>query len=192
MGITLGGIGGGRLKKVGSGWVVRGVPFERSRDQATLDALGGLYERCFHKYLRVAEAIVGDVDIAHEVVQEAFARAIRSRSGFRARGSIEGWVWKTVVNTARTARRDSPPAHVPLHELEDELPSRNGDAPRGELWAAIAALPERQRLVVFLRYYADLDYRGIADVLGIEPGTVGATLNQLHAALRHVLEGVPR
>jgi RNA polymerase sigma factor (sigma-70 family) len=84
-----------------------------------------------------------------------------------------------------------PPAHLPLHEFEEELASQNGDPPRGELREAVAALPERQRLVAFLRYYADLDYRGIADALGIEPGTVGATLNQLHAALRRVLEEVP-
>ena len=40
----------------------------------------------------------------------------------------------------------------------------------------IATLPERQRLVVFLRYYADLDYRTIADALEIEVGSVSATL----------------
>ena len=54
----------------------------------------------------------------------------------------------------------------------------------------IADLPERQRLVLFLRYYADLDYRQIADALGIRRGTVGATLNQAHAALRPMLVGV--
>jgi DNA-directed RNA polymerase specialized sigma24 family protein len=45
--------------------------------------------------------------------------------------------------------------------------------------------------VAFLRYYADLDYEGIASVLGIAPGTVAATLNAAHAALRERLEGVP-
>jgi RNA polymerase sigma factor (sigma-70 family) len=48
----------------------------------------------------------------------------------------------------------------------------------------IAGLPERQRLVVFLRYYADLEYREIAAALGIETGTVSATLSAAHAALR--------
>ena len=52
------------------------------------------------------------------------------------------------------------------------------------LWRAIRALPERQRLVLFLRYYADLDYGAIAVVLGIRPGTVGAALNAAHDALR--------
>lgn len=45
-------------------------------------------------------------------------------------------------------------------------------------------LPERQRLVLFLRYYADLDYKAIAAALDISPGTVGATLNAAHASLR--------
>jgi DNA-directed RNA polymerase specialized sigma24 family protein len=45
-------------------------------------------------------------------------------------------------------------------------------------------LPERQRLVVFLRCYADLEYRQIAEVVGIETGTVSATFSAAHAALR--------
>jgi RNA polymerase sigma factor (sigma-70 family) len=51
-------------------------------------------------------------------------------------------------------------------------------------------LPERQRLAVFLRYYADLDYTAIGEALGISAGTVAATLNAAHAALRGRLEEV--
>jgi RNA polymerase sigma factor (sigma-70 family) len=70
---------------------------------------------------------------------------------------------------------------------------RTSDGQRSEddtLRAALAALPERQRLAAFLRYYADLDYESIATVLGIRLGTVGATLNAAHAALRRSLEEV--
>jgi RNA polymerase sigma factor (sigma-70 family) len=56
------------------------------------------------------------------------------------------------------------------------------------LRAAIAALPERQRLAVFLRYYADLDYAAIAEALGIERGTVAATLNVAHRKLESSLK----
>jgi RNA polymerase sigma factor (sigma-70 family) len=52
----------------------------------------------------------------------------------------------------------------------------------------VAALPERQRLVLFLRYYADLDYAAIAAILEIKEGTVGATLHAAHASLRQALE----
>jgi RNA polymerase sigma factor (sigma-70 family) len=53
-------------------------------------------------------------------------------------------------------------------------------------------LPERQRLALFLRYYADLDYRSIADVLGVEVGTVSATLSAAHSSLRRALSEVNR
>lgn len=179
-----------RLKKPRFATVVGGVEAHPPPQEATLEALGALYERGFHKYLRVAEAIVGDVDRAHEVVQEAFARAIRSRSRFCGSGTLEGWLWKTVVNTARSNRADS--ARIAFEELEEEPPAHDHDGGRTALRSAVAELPERQRLVLFLRYYADLDYRRIGDALGIEPGTVGATLNQAHTALRRVLEGVAR
>jgi RNA polymerase sigma-B factor len=60
-----------------------------------------------------------------------------------------------------------------------------------EVRALIGALPERQRLALFLRYYADLDYAAIAAVLGIKPGTVAATLSAAYAALRRELEAEP-
>ena len=58
--------------------------------------------------------------------------------------------------------------------------------------AAIQALPERQRLAVFLRYYADLDYQQIGEVLGIATGTVSATLSAAHRTLHTQLDEVPR
>jgi RNA polymerase sigma factor (sigma-70 family) len=70
------------------------------------------------------------------------------------------------------------------------LPAQARDGSYSELAVLVGALPERQRLVLFLRYYADLDYEGIADALDISSGTVGATLNQAHAALRKQLEEV--
>jgi len=154
---------------------------------ATVAALGALYAHRYSSFLRVAEAIVGEAELANDVVQEAFARLIRGRSGFRGAGTVEAWAWQAVVNTARTARRDRTPPHVELRELGAEERIRPDD----RLRAVISGLPERQRLVLFLRYYADLDYQGIADALGIRPGTVGATLSQAHATVRRLLEGVP-
>jgi RNA polymerase sigma factor (sigma-70 family) len=57
---------------------------------------------------------------------------------------------------------------------------------------AIEQLPERQRLVLFLRVYADLDYRSIAEAVGIKEGTVAATLNAAHQRLRELLSETRR
>jgi RNA polymerase sigma-70 factor (ECF subfamily) len=58
------------------------------------------------------------------------------------------------------------------------------------LQATIALLPDRQRVILFLRYYADLDYQQIADTLGIRRGTVSAALHAAHQTLRRHLEEV--
>ena len=75
-----------------------------------------------------------------------------------------------------------------------ELSSVNGTAPEpketSELAALVAALPERQMLVLFLRHYADLDYREIARILEVKTGTVSATLHAAHATLRSNLSEV--
>jgi RNA polymerase sigma factor (sigma-70 family) len=160
-----------------------------ARDRA-LAGLADIYDERYQRFLRVAEAIVGDAELARDVVQDAFAQLVRRRADFRGEGSLDGWVWRTVVNTARNARRDRPPTTVTLDAAL--ISSPNGHVPDEAVRAVLASLPERQRLVLFLRYYADLDYRSIAEVLDVQTGTVGATLNQAHAAIRRLLEEVPR
>jgi RNA polymerase sigma-70 factor (ECF subfamily) len=141
-----------------------------------------LYRERFPQFVRVARAVTGDRESALEAVQEGFADALRNSEKWEGRGSLEGWVWRCVVNRARKAR----PRPVP------ELPPGENGRPDhdSELRARLAALPERQRLVVFLRYFADLDYREIAATLGIEVGTVSATLHAAHASLRAKYEEV--
>jgi RNA polymerase sigma factor (sigma-70 family) len=149
-----------------------------------LAALEELYRVRYHRFLRVAEAVAGDVERGRDAVQEGFARAIRHRYDFRGEGSLESWVWTCVLNAARapSGRRETP--HKSLDEVT-QAPIRSDDSGIGAL---LAGLPERQRLALFLRYYADLDYQAIADALAVELGTVGATLNKAHAAMRRQLE----
>jgi RNA polymerase sigma factor (sigma-70 family) len=158
------------------------------REPVPLAEIEALYRARLGAFRRVARAILGDPDAARDAVQEAFASLVRSRSTFRGEGSVEGWAWRAVVNAARMQLRANRPS-VPIGEEA----AANGHAqPNPELRAAVSALPERQRLVVFLRYYADLDYAAIAEALEIRPGTVAATLNSARTSLRDVLEEVPR
>jgi RNA polymerase sigma factor (sigma-70 family) len=57
-----------------------------------------------------------------------------------------------------------------------------------ELAEAIRRLPPRRRLIVFLRYFGDLSYEQIAELIGVNAGTVGAALAQAHDDLRKALE----
>jgi RNA polymerase sigma-70 factor, ECF subfamily len=154
------------------------------RDRRLLE-LARLYRSRHRHFVNVARAITGDEERAAEAVQDGFADAIRSRRSFRGEGPLEAWVWRAVVNAARKAVR------LPLVEVgavaDDELAAPSFVA---ELAPLLARLPERQRLVVFLRYYADLDYRSIAAALEVEVGTVSATLSAAHRAIRRTLEEV--
>lgn len=165
------------------------MEMRETADGATLEELETLYRSRLPHFLRVAAAVTGDRDRAYDAVQDAFGRAIRRRSTYERRGELEAWMWRFVVNAARDERRcGGERVSVPV----DEPISSNGHAEANSgLTAAIALLPERQRVALFLRYYADLDYGTIADALGVARGTVAATLNAAHSALRRTLEEVP-
>jgi RNA polymerase sigma factor (sigma-70 family) len=156
------------------------------RRGAALDELEALYRSRFEVFARVAASVTGDAEQARDAVQEAFATAVSKRGSFRGDGPLEAWVWRIVLNAARADRRRSTPA-----SFFDERAATNGHPEQdAELRAALACLPERQRLAVFLRYYADLDYAAVGEALGISAGTVAATLNAAHTALRGRLEEV--
>jgi RNA polymerase sigma factor (sigma-70 family) len=160
---------------------------------ASLDDLRRLYEERYAEYLRVATAVTGSLESGRDAVHDGFVGVVRSRNGFRGEGALPGWVWRSVVNAALKRRRDEPPGSEFPIEAIMEPAARSGASTEQRLdaRAAIAALPERQRLVLFLRYYADLDYDSIATAIEISPGTVGATLHAAHGALRRSLEEVP-
>ena len=149
-----------------------------------LDEIEAIYRLRYPAFLRVAAAIVGDEDLGADAIQDGFAGVVRSRRRFRG-GSLDAWVWAAVVNAARSTRRRS--AGFELAAVEVVSPTVDEHPRAAPLRQAIANLPERQRLVVFLHYFADLDYRAIATVVGIRPGTVGATLNAARAALHKAL-----
>ena len=149
---------------------------------ATVEALESLYRADLPRFVRAATAIVGDEGAGRDAVQDAFVQAVRKRTGYKGEASLETWVWRIVINEALALRRSreferaSESATTPStnHVPEQDTAVR----------AWVAALPERQRLAVFLRYFADLDYQSIAVALEVEVGTVSATLATAHAALR--------
>jgi RNA polymerase sigma factor (sigma-70 family) len=156
-------------------------------EHADRQQLEELYRSRFHDFVRIASSITGDAAAAQDAVQDAFARALRSLHRFRGEAPLEAWVWRIAVNAARDRRSVRTP-----EPLADPVPPDPDEEAPSEFGGWIKGLPERQRLAVFLRYRADLDYRSIAHVLGIEVGTVSATLHAAHETLRRTLEEVPR
>jgi RNA polymerase sigma factor (sigma-70 family) len=158
------------------------------RSGASLQAIEGIYRSRLAQFRRVATAISGDRELGRDAVQDGFALAVRRRADFRGTGSLEAWLWRIVINATRSQRRRAEPVAAELTVEPAAAPNGDADTGTDRVRAAIALLSERQRLVLFLHYYADLDYAAIGEALGIAPGTVGATLHSARAAMRRLLE----
>jgi RNA polymerase sigma-70 factor, ECF subfamily len=146
-------------------------------------AIERLYRARYTRFRNGVAPVTGSYETAHDAVQEGFARALRARDTFTGRGSLEGWVWRIVLRTALEQRR--PGEEIALDDVDPEFVEPERDF---ALTTAIQALPPQRRLVVFLRYFADLPYKTIAEALAIDEGTVAATLAQARQALAEILD----
>ena len=171
---------------------------ERSRE-GDLDAYGELVRRHQSIAARVA-AVVGAPD-PEDVVQEAFVKAYRALARFRAGSPFRPWLLRIVANEARNCSRSSR-RRMALELRVGAEPPTSTDGPedaavladrRRRLLDAVAALNDRDRLVVGYRYLAGLTEAETAIALGCAPGTVKSRLSRalehLRAQLGVELEG---
>ena len=141
------------------------------------------YARSRDGCLRAVLASVGDMQTAEELVAEAFARALAGWRKVCKHPAPRAWVVRTALNLNVSAWRRRR-RELPINGHDAPAPATGLDQVDAELMAALLRLPERQREVVALRIYLDLDTARTAEVLGIAPGTVTAHLARAIAALR--------
>jgi RNA polymerase sigma-70 factor (ECF subfamily) len=148
------------------------------------------YRRAKDECLTAVLVSVGDRDTAQELVAEAFSRAWASWRTVSRHPAPKAWVIRTALN-ANVSRWRRHRGEVPLSDavsLGERVVAEGADTsvePR--IMAALLRLPARQRQVVALRLFLDLDTERTAEVLGIAPGTVQAHMGRAIAALRHDL-----
>jgi RNA polymerase sigma-70 factor (sigma-E family) len=150
-----------------------------------------LFDEHYRGLCRLASLLLGDSAAAEEAVQDAFLRTYASWWRIRQPERAQWYLRAAVVNQCRSRRR--------RRSLEDrqyrtmaaqEVATTSENEPRGDapvVLAAIAALPQRQREAVVLRYYQDLAEADIAQVLGCSVGTVKSQLSKARATLAGAL-----
>ena len=167
------------------------------------EAFRVLVERYQGRAYRLARRIMGDDELAQDVVQEAFLKAYGSLGRFEGRSKFYTWLYRLVFNLCiDTKRRDRSLAQVEWSEEQalDVAPeagaagigppdaaSPSRELERKELRElmthAIEALPEDARRTLVLREVDGLSYAEIAQSLGVPKGTV---MSRLHYARRRV------
>jgi len=159
------------------------------------EAVAGLYRAHRLNLLRLASFLVDDRAVAEELVQDAFAALYQRWSSLAAQSAAPAYLRITVVNGARSAQRRqgivrrhlrvaepdaTPPADFALLLAEEHR----------EVVTALRRLPGRQREVLVLRYWANLDEAEIAETLGISRGTVKSTVSRALGALENTLKDI--
>jgi RNA polymerase sigma-70 factor (ECF subfamily) len=150
-------------------------------DQAAIAALVADQQRYVYS---IAMTITRDPADAADLTQDALIRLIRAIGSYRGETKLSTWLYRLVVNLGidRMRRRGAPPIRLDDEALDIDVPSDSpaddvaGTIERDEearsVRAAIALLPDAQRLALTLHYFEDLRYEDIADVMGVPINTV--------------------
>lgn len=137
--------------------------------------------------------MTGDLTTAEDVVQDAFEQVHRRWHHLRDDGDgLLGYARKAVLNRCRSMHRRAAVARKYAPALAGPAAGSYPDAvaeiaDRGQIMAALRALPRRQREVLVLRYYCDLDVAKVAATLRITPSAVRSTATRGLARLAREL-----
>lgn len=172
-------------------------------------ALGDLFDRHHTRVFNTAYRVLGSATDAQDLTQEVFLQIADRIKGFRGDSSLTSWVYRMTVNLAIDARRRRArrPAvglgasSDPDGDVREPSEARPGvgsptadPAERAlalereaQVREALASLSPKLRAVVVLRYFENLSYEDLAEVLQTSIGTVKSRLNRAHGALERIL-----
>jgi len=156
----------------------------------------------FHQYknlvYRTAYLILDSADEAEDALQEVFLQVHRLLSTFDpSKGAFTTWLYRVTVNHCLSRRRKRRLLTVSLEKVPPLAPTEHPsfqDRLENEeaIRQALSRLTEKLRTVVILRYYSELSYAEIAQILNIPVGTVKSRLSLALETLRKELGTVPR
>jgi RNA polymerase sigma-70 factor (ECF subfamily) len=174
----------------------------RAGDEAAFVTLVRQYQPAM---LRLAEATVGSRAVAQEVTQDTWLAVMRGVDRFEGRSSLKTWLFRILLNRARSALDREQRAGRP-DDIDDERFDANGAwATPPEPWADrvddqliatqlaervhsfLRELPDAQRQVVVLRDVEGLPPAEVAELLGVTDGNQRVLLHRGRARLRHLL-----
>ena len=138
---------------------------------------------------------VNNHEDADDLVQEIFLKIWTARPSFRGEAQLCTWIWRIATNeTLNWIRREKVRAALRFTSIDAEMERRidsdpffDGDAADRALSKAVAKLPEKQRQVFILRYYDELPYEQMSEVLGTSVGALKASYHIAQEKVRAAL-----
>ncbi len=164
-----------------------------SRNQA-FNLLMRRYQQKVYYHVR---RIVIDHDDANDVVQNTFIKAWNGLDNFREDSQFFTWIYRIATNEALTFLKKQRTAFfIPMINVEKKLSNQlesdvliNANALEMKLQKAILTLPEKQRVVFNLRYYDEMKYEDMSDVLGTSVGALKASYHHAMKKIENYFKG---
>ncbi len=165
---------------------------ERLRDPSTChEAFGEVIAKFTEPLYWQIRRMVESHDDANDVLQETFIKAWSSIENFRGDAKLSTWLYKIAINESLTfIAKERKRLNISIDDeasmLVNAIEADNnidGDKLAIELRKAIARLPEKQRLVFNMRYYDEMKYEQMAEILGT---SVGALKTSYHLAVKKI------
>jgi RNA polymerase sigma factor (sigma-70 family) len=164
-----------------------------SRNQA-FNLLMRRYQQKVYYHVR---RIVIDHDDANDVVQNTFIKAWNGLDNFREDSQFFTWIYRIATNESLTFLKKKRTAFfIPMINVEKKLTDKlesdvliNADALEMKLQKAILTLPEKQRVVFNLRYYDEMKYEDMSEVLGTSVGALKASYHHAMKKIENYIKG---
>jgi len=146
------------------------------------------YQKKVYWVIRRMVVVHADTD---DLVQEVFMKVWKSLHDFNGESKLYTWIYRIAVNEALThLRKKKRRFFIPIGDVESELVSHiadascfDGDDVERKLQKALLTLPEKQRLVFNLKYFEEMKYKDISEVLNVSEGGLKA---QYHHAVKKI------
>ena len=140
-------------------------------------------------------AIVGSHEDTDDLLQEIFIKVWNALPRFRGDADVFTWLWRIATNETlshlRKARVRAALSFVRIdteaERISDPDPYFDGNEALRALRKAIAALPDKQRLVFSMRYYEDLSYEQISEITGTSVGALKASYHIAYEKIKQHL-----
>ena len=165
---------------------------EKTRDEA-FRLLLSKYQQKIYWHIR---RMVIDHDDTDDLVQDVFIKVWKSLSNFRSDSQLFTWLYRIATNESitflnRKKIRNSvsldDSSGKDLIETLAESPYFDGDKAQMKLQKALLTLPEKQRLVFNMKYFDDLKYEDISEILGTSVGALKASFHIAVKKIEHIL-----
>ena len=147
-------------------------------------------------YWHIRKMVINHDD-TDDILQNVFIKAFNGLSNFREDSKIFTWLYRIATNECITFLNNKKKRFfIPMVDVENQLSQNlendsyfNGDRIQMRLQQAILTLPEKQRLVFNMKYYEDMKYEDMSEILGT---SVGALKASYHHAVKKIEEFMKR